>query len=76
MHKVVEECCNVKELKNAIEDLKQEKCVEGEDKRILQEKRKEERELECTSDSDSDWDSIDDEMEEKHGDMLNKLFDG
>ena len=66
--------CNVEELKDVKTDLKKEKCIEEEDKRIVHAKREEERESVDTSELDSDWDSRDDESEEECGDLLNKIF--
>ena len=75
MLRIVEEMYDVEELKDAKEDVKKEKFVEGEEKRIVNVKRKEERELVDASESDSDVDSSDDESEEECGDAFHKLFD-
>ena len=74
--RIVDEACGFEELKEAKKDVKKEKCIEGEDKRIVNAKRKEERELVDASESESDTDSSDDELEEEHGDAFHKLFDG
>ena len=76
MHRIVEELCDVEELKDVREDLKQEKCIEGEDKRIVHAKREEERESVDASESDSELDSSDDESEEEPGDVFDNFFDG
>ena len=76
MLRIVGETCKVEELKEAKENVKKEKCIEGEDKRIVNEKIDKERDLVNASESDSELDNSDGESEEEHGDAFNKLHDG
>ena len=76
MIRIVEEICDVDELKDVKEDVKREKCVEGVDKRIVNAEREKERDLIDAHNSDSKLDSSDDNSEEERGDLFHKLFDG
>ena len=59
MLRIVGETCKVEELKEAKENVKKEKCTEGEDKRTVA-KRDKERDLVDASEANSDLDSSDD----------------
>ena len=76
MLRIVGETCKVEELKEAKENVKKEKSIEGEDKRIVSAKRDAERDLVNASDSDLDSDGSDDKSEEEHGDEHHELHDG
>ena len=64
MCRIVGETCKVEKLKDVKENVKKEKHIEGEDKRIVA-KRDEERDLVDASEADSDMDSSEDESEEE-----------
>ena len=64
MIRIVEETCNVDELKDVKEHAKRENCVEGVDKRTVNAKREKERELIDGRESDSELDNSNDESEE------------